>query len=55
MEILTREDLIIKQADKVTWGIGDYLKEVNNQLNNEEFYHELSTNLFEDHTNSIIN
>ena len=56
-ELSTREDMIITQADKggatVIWGIEEYLKEANVQLNNEEFYHELPADPFEDHQNTI--
>ena len=56
---LFREDLIITEADKggviVIWGIKEYLKETNNQLNNKEFNHKLLSDLFEDHQDTIIN
>jgi len=58
-ELSTREDLIITQADKggatVIWGIEEYLREAENQLNNEEFYLALLADPFENHQNIINN
>ena len=53
MALTNREDMITTQAHEggatVIWGIDGYLKEVNNQLNKEKFYHESPTDPFEDY------
>jgi len=58
-ELKNRTDLVITRADKggatVIWGIEEYLAEANSQLNNSEFYQELSTDPFNDYQQIIIN
>ena len=54
-----RDDLVITRADKggaiVIWGIEEYLLEANSQLNNTEFYQEVTVDPFEDYQKIIIN
>ena len=58
-ELKNRTDLVITRADKggatVIWGIEEYLAEANSQLNNSEFYQELSNDPFNDYQQIIIN
>ena len=57
-ELKNRTDLFITRADKggaaVIWGLEEYLAEANSQLNNSEFYQELSTDLFNDYQQIMI-
>ena len=57
-ELKNRTDLVITRADKgsatVIWGIEEYLAEAIIQINNSEFYQELSTDPFNDYQQMII-
>ena len=59
MELSTRDHLIMKEVGEtgatIIRGIDKYLKEINNQLTDEEFYHEHPTDTFEYGQNIIIN
>eukprot|EP00112_Aurelia_sp_Birch-Aquarium-sp1_P025254 Seg831.9 transcript_id=Seg831.9/GoldUCD/mRNA.D3Y31 product="hypothetical protein" protein_id=Seg831.9/GoldUCD/D3Y31 len=59
-KVTERDDLVITRGDKgraivVCGGIEEYLAEANSQLNNTEFYQELTVNPFEDYQKVIIN
>ena len=57
-QLTQREDLIITRADKggatVIWGIAEYLREANSQLNKTEFYQELPLDPFIEYQKLIV-